>query len=129
MIVVDSSVWIAHLRNQPNAAVGKLRQPEVANEILVGDIVLTEILQGARDEAHAARLEAGLRQFPIVEMVGQLAVQAARHYRQLRGSGFTMNKIADLFIGTYCIAHGHTLLHCDTDFEPLVRICGLRCFP
>ncbi len=129
MIVVDSSVWIAHLRNQPIAAVGKLRQPEVADEILVGDIVLAEILQGARDEAHAARLEASLRQFPIVEMVGHLAVQAAHHYRQLRGGGFTMNKIADLFIGTYCIAHGHTLLHCDTNFEPMVRICGLRCLP
>ena len=94
--------------------------------ILVGDIVLTEILQGARDEAHAARLEADLRQFPIAAMVGgDLATKAARHYRRLRAVGFTMNKIADLFIGTFCIEHGYQLLQSDADFEPMAKICGL----
>ncbi len=128
MIVVDSSVWIANLRNQPIESVHTLRRPEIADDILVGDIVLAEVLQGARDEAHAARLEVGLRQFPVVGMVGgDLAAKAARHYRALRAAGITMNKIADLFIATFCIEHGHALLHCDADFEPMIRLCGLRC--
>jgi predicted nucleic acid-binding protein len=128
MIVVDSSVWIANLRQQPVPAVDKLRQPDVVDEAIVGDIVLTEVLQGARDEGHAARLEADLRRFPIVAMVGsEMAVKAARQYRRLRSAGFTMNKIADLMIGTFCIEHGHVLLHCDDDFDPMERICGLRC--
>ena len=46
MIVVDSSVWIANLRNQPVAAVRTLRDPAIADEILIGNIVLTEVLQG-----------------------------------------------------------------------------------
>lgn len=128
MIVVDSSVWIANLRKQSVPAVAILRQPDVADEAIVGDIVLTEVLQGARDEGHAARLEADLRRFPIVAMVGgEMAAKAARQYRRLRSAGFTMNKIADLFIGTFCIEHGHALLHCDDDFDPMERICGLRC--
>jgi predicted nucleic acid-binding protein len=128
VIVVDSSVWIANLRREPLRAVARLWQPDVIDQVLVGDIVLAEVLQGARDDRHAAVLEAGLRQFPVVAMLGaDLAVAAARHYRQLRASGFTMNKIADLIIGTFCIAHGHTLLHCDADFVPM-QICGLR-FP
>lgn len=128
MIVVDSSVWIANLRNQPSPAVRRLRDPDVADEAIVGDIVLTEILQGARDEAHAVRLEADLRRFPVVAMVGgELAAKAARNYRLLRAAGFTMNKIADLFIGTFCIEHGHWLLHCDDGFEPMRKLCGLRC--
>jgi predicted nucleic acid-binding protein len=128
MIVIDSSVWIANLRNQPISAVRMMRQREVADETIVGDIVLTEVLQGARDEAHAARLEANLRQFPVVTMVGgELAARAARHYRTLRSAGFTMNKIADLFIGTFCIERDHRLLHCDDDFDPMERTCGLRC--
>jgi predicted nucleic acid-binding protein len=127
MIVVDSSVWIANLRNQPIEAVRKLRLPEVADDVLVGDIVLTEVLQGARDDTHADRIEADLRRFPVVDMAGgALAPKAARHYRKLRSAGFTMNKITDLLIGTYCIEHGHVLLHCDNDFEPMERICGLR---
>jgi predicted nucleic acid-binding protein len=128
VIVIDSSVWIANLRNQSIPAVRKMREREVVDEAVVGDIVLTEVLQGARDEANAARLEADLRQFPIVTMVGgELATKAARHYRTLRSAGFTMNKIADLFIGTFCIEHDHWLLHCDDDFHPMERICGLHC--
>lgn len=126
VIVVDTSVWIAHLRNHTLAAVQKLRDPAIADDILIGDIVLTEVLQGARDDGHAGRLEAALRQFPVVAMVGdQMAARAARNYRVLRSAGFTMNKIADLFIGTFCIEHGHMLLHCDADFEPMASSCGL----
>jgi predicted nucleic acid-binding protein len=128
VIVVDSSVWIANLRKQDVPAARKLREPEVADAAIVGDIVLTEVLQGARDEAHAARLEADLRRFPVVAMVGdEMAAKAARHYRRLQSAGFTMNKIADLFIGTFCIEHDHMLLHCDDDFDPMEQICGLQC--
>jgi predicted nucleic acid-binding protein len=128
MIVVDSSVWIANLRKQPVPAVDKLRQLEVADVAIVGGIVLTEVLQGARDEAHAARLEADLRRFPVVAMVGDaMAAKAARHHRRLRSAGFTMNNIADLFIGTFCIEHDHILLHADEDFDPMEKICGLQC--
>lgn len=128
MIVVDSSVWIAHPRNQPIEPVRTLRQPGIVDEVLVGDIVLAEVLQDARDEAHAVRLEVDLRRFPIVAMLGgELAVKAARHYRHLRAAGVTMNKLADLFIGTFCIELGHALLHCDADFEPMARLRGLRC--
>jgi predicted nucleic acid-binding protein len=127
VIVVDSSVWIAHLRNHPLPAVQTLRDPALADEILIGDIVLTEILQGARDDTHATRLEAALRQFPVVAIVGShLAAKAASNYRVLRAAGFTLNKIADLFIGTYCIEHGHELLQRDADFEPMARVCGLQ---
>ncbi|MCK8785209.1 PIN domain-containing protein [Roseomonas sp. NAR14] len=127
MIVVDSSVWIANLRALPHEAVRCLHEPAVLEDVLVGDIVLTEVLQGARDEPHAARIERSLRQFPVVPMLGEaLAPDAARHYRRMRGAGRTMNKLADLLIGTYCIAHGHALLHCDADFDAMEAVCGLR---
>jgi predicted nucleic acid-binding protein len=130
VIVVDTSVWIAHLRSQPLPEVQRLRDPAIADDILIGDIVLTEVLQGARDDNHATRLEAALRQFPIFAMVGShMAAEAASNYRTLRSAGFTMNKIADLFIGTYCIEHGHELLQCDADFQPMARLCGLQLLP
>lgn len=126
MIVVDSSVWIANLRAQRSDAVARLHDPEIEADILVGDLVMVEVLQGARDDAHAARLETYLGRFPVVAMGGaELAVAAARHYRRLRAAGVTMNKLADLLIGTFCIEHSHELLQCDADFEPMARICGL----
>lgn len=126
MIVVDSSVWIAHLRDIDSVCVQKLRMLDDPTEILLGDVILLEVLQGARDERHAAAIEHNLRQFEIRGMLGEhLAVQAARHYRTLRERGLTVRKTFDMIIGTYCIEEGHVLLHDDRDFDPMARYLGL----
>lgn len=127
MIVVDSSVWIANLRDLDTEAVRALRSLDDPDDILVGDLVLLEVLQGARSEAHAARLETDLRQFRIERMLDEeLAVCAARHYRALRDRGVTIRKTIDLIIGTFCLARGHILLHDDRDFDPMAAQLGLR---
>jgi predicted nucleic acid-binding protein len=127
VIVVDTSVWIAHLRGVRTSATAKLDAAVGREPLLVGDLILLEILQGARDEAHAARLERGLRQFQIVSMLDStLAVRAARNYRRLRDLGFTIRKTADIVIGAFCIEHGHALLHDDRDFAPMQTHLGLR---
>ena len=75
---------------------------------------------------HAARIERALRSFEIVSLLGDdLASKAARNYRKLRGLGITIRKTAGLIIGTYCIEHGHTLLHADRDFAPMEKHLGL----
>ena len=127
MIVVDSSVWIGHFRNAPTPQVQQLRSLFVQDRLLVGDLVLLEILQGARDEAHAAKLAAGLAGFEPVAMVGpEIAVLAARHYRQLRTAGITVRKTIDLIIATFCVMHDHIILHDDRDFNAMQPILGLR---
>ncbi len=126
MIVVDSSVWIAYFRNQRSPAVEALRGVN-PNQIVLGDLVLLECLQVARDENHAAKLEAGLRAFTIEPMLNDaLAVDAARNFRRLRALGVTPRKTTDLIIATFCIARGYALLHQDRDFEPMVTNLGLR---
>lgn len=61
MIVVDTSVWIAHIRDTATEPVRKLRDGIQQDVVIVGDLVLLEVLQGARDDLHAARLERELR--------------------------------------------------------------------
>lgn len=127
MIVVDSSVWIGNLRNSVTAAVRKLREIDDPDEIAVGDLILLEVLQGARDEHQARRIERDLRQFTMLSMLdATLAVKAAGYYRQLRQRGITLRKTSDLIIGTYCLERGHSLLHDDRDFVPMVEVLGLR---
>ncbi len=127
MILVDSSVWIAHLRGTSNLATAKLAEAAAREPLLVGDIILLEILQGARDGAHAARIERGLRQYLLVPLLtADLASLAARNYRKLRELGITVRKTADLIIGTFCIEHRHALLHDDRDFVPMEEHLGLR---
>jgi len=127
MILVDSSVWIAHLRGHTTPATTKLEAAAEREPLLVGDLILLEVLQGARDNAQAARIERALREYAIVSLLDdRLAAQGARNYRRLRGLGITIRKTADIIIGTFCIEHGHSLLHEDRDFEPMEKHFGLK---
>jgi predicted nucleic acid-binding protein len=127
VIVVDSSVWIANLRDRDTAAVRRLRQLRDHEQIIVGDLILLEVLQGARDDLQAVRIEYGLRRFDVVPMLDDtLAVRAAANYRLLRSRGITVRKTVDLIIGMFCIERDHQLLHDDRDFDPMVEHLGLR---
>jgi predicted nucleic acid-binding protein len=129
VIVVDSSVWIGNLRGLENQAVRRLREVvnEADDQILVGDLILLEVLQGARDEVHADRIERNLRQYPVVPMLDEaIAIRAARNYRLLRTQGITVRKTIDMIIGTFCVTGDHLLLHDDRDFDPMTEHLGLR---
>jgi predicted nucleic acid-binding protein len=118
MIVVDSSVWIAQLRSLSSPAVAMLAAMKSPTRIVVGDLVLMEVLRGARDERHAESLERAMRRFKVERMVDEaIALAAARHSRFLRGRGVTVRKTIDLLIASYCIERGYSLLHQDRDFD------------
>ncbi len=127
MIVVDSSIFIDNLRNVLTPGVMALRSLERTRRIRLGDIVLMEVLRGARDNAHAARIRHDLERFPVVNMMNEaVAVHAADSYRRLRRLGITVHSTVEVIIATYCIDHGHELLHDDRDFLPMVEHLGLR---
>lgn len=127
MIVVDTSVWIDLFREVQSAKVGTLLALIEKEDILIGDLILLEILQGARDERHAGRLRQHMEAFAIAPMLNpDLAVTAARNHRHLRMNGITIRKTIDIVIGTFCIEGGHRLLHNDRDFLPMERHLGLR---
>ena len=127
MILVDSSVWIDHLRNNATTPVSYLRSLISVEELLVGDLILCEVLQGLRSDAEARLVEDALREFEVVSLIdAELAVKAAANYRFLRSRGFTVRRTIDLIIGTFCIERGHSLLHGDRDFAPMERVLGLR---
>ena len=126
-IVVDSSVWIDNSRRFDTPATNTLKRIVAGEIVLVGDVVLLEVLQGAKTEHEAANLERFLRRFKIVEMMDEsLAIQTAANYRLLRRRGITIRKTADIIIGTYCIEHGHPLLQSDRDFLPMAEHLGLK---
>ena len=127
MILVDSSVWIAQITGRSTPATVKLEAAAAREPLLVGDLILLEVLLGARNEAHAARIERALRQYAVVPLLGgDLAAKAARNYRRLRALGITVRKTADIIVGTFCIEHRHALLHDDRDFAPMQKHLGLK---
>ena len=126
MIVVDSSVWIDFLNGRDAVHIQRLLAMLSADEIIVGDLMLCEVLQGLESERAARDVEGLLRRFQIVPMVSDTtAVAAARNYRSLRRRGVTVRKTIDILIGTWCIENRVPLLHNDNDFRPIVQHLGL----
>lgn len=127
MILVDSSVWIDFFRGVDTSGALTLREILRQDEVLVGDLILVEVLQGFRDEREAMVAAELLDRFDQVAVVdADIAKQAASYYRQLRRQGITVKKTIDLLIATRCIDKGWWLLHNDRDFEPLRQHLGLR---
>ena len=127
MIVVDTSVWILAIRNVDRPSTRRLWEEADRASILLCDIVMFEVLRGARDDLHARRLQKYLSSFPRGEtMAGELPIRAARNYRHLRSVGITSRSLADVIIATFCIEGGHDLLHDDRDFVPMAEHLGLR---
>jgi predicted nucleic acid-binding protein len=56
VIVVDSSVWIDFLNGRNAAHVRKLRSDLGTDEVIVGDLMLCEVLQGLDSERSARQV-------------------------------------------------------------------------
>ena len=93
----------------------------------IGDLILTEVLQGFADEQDFNKARKLLTSLTVVELGGQeIAIQAARNFRALRKLGVTFRKTIDTVIATRCIESGDELLHSDKDFDPFAQHLGLR---
>lgn len=126
MIVVDSSVWIAHFRNERSKQVRTLSEI-TPTLIVVGDIILLEVLKGLDTDRQAETLERKFEGYGVVPMLDEsLARLGAANYRILRRRGLTLRTTPDVVIATYCIAHGLELLHQDRDFDHFEQHLGLR---
>jgi len=126
MIVVDASVWIDYF-NAVRSREADLLDDLLGREfLLIGDLILAEVLQGFDQEADFRRAQALLDRLDCAEMVGcALALSSARNYRLLRRRGITVRKTIDVMIATFCIEHGHVLLHADRDFDVMRQPLGL----
>ena len=85
MILVDSTVWIDGLRGTDTPQVAFLRANIGQTQIVIGDLILTEVLQGIPNEAQARQTEKYLLNFPVVELGGEKnAIRAAHHFRHVQ---------------------------------------------
>ncbi len=127
MIIVDSSVWIDYFNGKLSKEADRLDSLLGNQEIVLGDLILTEILQGFQEDRLFREAQDMLESFPIASMLGKpLAIQSAKNYRALRKRGVTVRKSIDVMIGTYCIENHIPLLYADRDFDPMVQHLGLQ---
>jgi len=130
MVLADTSVWIDYFNGVSNWQAERLDLLLDAEPVALGDLILTEVLQGFRKDTDFRKAETFLTELPFYELGGyEVCLQAARNYRALRARGMTVHKTIDVIIATACIEWDFELLHNDRDSDALQQTLGLQVVP
>jgi predicted nucleic acid-binding protein len=134
MILVDASVLIDHFRGTVNAQTEQLKAwlsgQDGTPDLGVADLVVFEVVRGFPTIQAQTRARDLLLALPVVEIGGlDNVLKAAALYQRLRRSGRTVHSPIDVLLASYCMTHGHALLHRDADFESLKTLGWLDTWP
>ena len=121
MILIDTSVWIAVLRDRDGEA-QRLRTWLAGHEPVLARFTQLELLQGARDEKEWSLLSEYLNGQTYLEPEAECWTRAARIYFELRRNGSTVRSPIDCCIAQLSLDHRMVLLHQDRDFEAIARV-------
>ena len=126
MILVDSSVWVDYFNGTSSRETDFLDVTLGSEPVAIGDLILTEVLQGFRNDSDYNLAKTLLMGLTVFDLLGrELAIKTADNYRALRRRGITVRKTADSIIATFCIERRLPLLYSDRDFDPFVKTLGL----
>lgn len=122
MILVDTSVWIDFFRADDLAHVQRLESLiEQGENIALCGVILTEILQGIRDDRAFERTRTYLGFLQLLPMTQEIFIEAAHVYRTLRAKGITVRKPVDCMIAATALVHQVQLLHNDRDLAAIAQ--------
>lgn len=131
VILVDSSVWIAHLRGGPGpTAAGLLQLIEAGDELAITEPIAMELLAGADTDIRAAAIEQLVNGLLLVTVDPHLDFhQAATVFRAVRRTGRTPRSMVDCLIAAIATRHDVELAHNDADFDAIAACWPLRTRP
>jgi len=128
VILVDSSAWVEFLRATGSQSHLRLRSALLEEvELATTDVVVMEILAGARDDADRERLRRLLFGVEFLAVEGPTDYEhAADLYRLCRKGGETPRQLSDCLIAAVALRHGAELLCADADFRTIAAHSRLR---
>jgi predicted nucleic acid-binding protein len=127
-LLADSSAWVEFLRRTGSPIAVQLRVAlEQGIEVAVTDVVVMEVLAGARDDTERDVLRRMLYGCRFLAVDGPADYeQAAEIYRACRRGGETVRKLTDCLIAAVAIRNEADLLQLDADFPAIARHAPLR---
>jgi hypothetical protein len=126
MIVADTSAWIDYVRGIDAPHTNALDYELLHSRIITGDLIITEFLQGFRQEKDFKAAKRIMDSLEYHDFGGrEIALRAAMNFRKLRTNGITIRKTIAVIIATFCIENGYELIHNDRDFDPMEKVLGL----
>jgi len=125
--IVDTTIWIDFFRGTDTPEVRELqRMIDASEDVCICGVILTEVLQGIREDKDYAETSAAFEPFLFLPMTQRTFIRAADLYRTLRRTGTTVRNAVDCMIASVAIEHDIPLLHNDRDFDAIAVLGGLR---
>lgn len=128
MILVDISVWIDYFNNNNNEKVQMLEDFfRQGKDIYITDIILTEILQGIKDDAKYLIVKNSILSLKFAHAKDyETFIHASDIYRKCRKNGYTIRKSIDCLIAAISIENNLLLLNNDKDFISIKKCTNLE---
>lgn len=128
MILVGTSAWVEFLRATGSPTHHRLRSLIAEDAPLAStDVVVMELLAGARDEGRARELRRLLLRFDHLPTEGLGDYErAAGLYRRCRQAGETVRSLSDCLVAAVALRAGVPVLAWDRDFAVMARCVGLE---
>jgi predicted nucleic acid-binding protein len=128
VILADTSAWAEYLRATGSPVHQRLRQLIAEDgELVTTDVVVMEVLAGARTDERVRQLRRLLNRFDLLPVAGLADFEAAAGiYRRCRRGGETVRKLTACLIAAVALRGDAELLHRDRDFEVIARHAPLR---
>ncbi len=126
MILVDTSVWIAVLRDKTGHVVAAFERFVGTDLVVLSRFNQLELLQGAKDAKEWQLLEDYLATQVYLEAAADTWREAARIYFDLRRKGVSISSPVDCCIAQIAMENDALLLHRDRDFERVAKVRKLR---
>ncbi len=118
MVLVDTTVWVDLFSGLTTPQVTLLESLIAQREdICLCGVILTEVLQGIRDDKEHAKTQVIFSNLLYLPMIRETFLRAAHIYRSLRARGITIRNPIDCMIAAVCIENKVALLHHDRDFD------------
>ncbi len=127
MTLVDTTVWIDLFAGRNTSQVSLFESLIVKGEdICLCGVILTEILQGIKDEKEYSKTESILSSLIYLPMERNTCLLAADIYRSMRSKGITIRNSIDCMIAAVCIENGIPILHNDKEFDLIAMEFDLK---
>jgi predicted nucleic acid-binding protein len=94
--------------------------------VCICGVILTEVLQGIREDKDHAAASAAFEAFLFLPMTQRTFMRAADLYRTLRRREVTVRNAVDCMIASVAIEHDIPLLHNDRDFDGIATLRNLK---
>ena len=127
MVLVDTTVWIDLFLGLTTPQVTTLELLITRREdICLCGVILTEVLQGIRDDEEHAETQSTFSNLLYLPMTRETFLLAAHIYRSLRAQRITIRNSIDCMIAAVCIENKVALLHHDRDFDSISKHFDLK---